>query len=443
MCSTFKQRPIRPPLVGIIAVALLLLAAPLAAQNSNVATLSALMLEDENDTEVTFSPTFAPEIISYTAKVDHDVAFITVTATRSDLEGAAFRILPSDSKDNEPGHQVALGVGANTITVRVTAVAGNTKAYTIRVTRAASPSTDATLRSLSLSGGATLDPEFDPDKTEYTASVANTVDAITVKATPNVEDERATAEIGEEDATGSGHKVSLRVGANTIRVTVTAAAGNTKAYTIRVTRAASPSTDATLRSLSLSGGATLDPEFDPDKTEYTASVAYLPEVITVTANANVSGAEVVITPPDVLPGTNGHQVSLNVGSNDTNPIMVMVTATGGGTPKAYTIRVTRAASPSTDATLRSLSLSGGRRSTRNLTRIRPSTRPRSPIFQRSSRSRPTPTSRGPKLSLRRPMSFQGRTGIRSPSMSGQMTLTRSWLWSPLPAEEPRKPTPSV
>ena len=381
MCSTFKQRPIRPPLAGIVAIALLFLAAPLAAQDSNVATLSELMLEAENGDAVTYSPTFAPEIISYTAKVDHDVAFITVTATRS-VEVAALLILPPDSKEgeNEDGHQVSLDVGANTITVRVTAAAGNTKTYTITVTRAESQSTDATLSALMLEdeNGAevTFSPTFGPDKTSYTASVANTVDAITVKATPNVEDERATAEIGEEDATGSGHKVSLRVGANTIRVTVTAAAGNTKAYTIRVTRAASPSTDATLRSLSLSGGATLDPEFDPDKTEYTASVAYLPEVITVTANANVSGAEVVITPPDVLPGTNGHQVSLNVGSNDTNPIMVMVTATGGGTPKAYTIRVTRAASPSTDVTLRSLSLSGGRRLNRQTPRLRALTRTR-------------------------------------------------------------------
>ena len=47
------------------------------------------------------------------------------------------------------------------------------------------------------------------------------------------------------------------------RVTVTAVAGNTKAYTITVTRAASPSTDATLRSLSLSGGATLKQADDP------------------------------------------------------------------------------------------------------------------------------------------------------------------------------------
>ena len=103
MCSTFKQRPIRPPLAGIVAVALLLLAAPLAAQDSNDATLSALMLEDGDPTTVTLSPTFDPEITSYTAKVAHDVAFITVTATRSDLEGAAFLILPSDSKETKLG----------------------------------------------------------------------------------------------------------------------------------------------------------------------------------------------------------------------------------------------------------------------------------------------------------------------------------------------------
>ena len=145
MCSTFKQRPIRPPLAGIVAIALLFLAAPLAAQESNNATLSNLTLTSPQ-TELT--PTFDSEITSYTAKVAHDVAFITVTATRSDLEGAAFRILPSDSKDDETGHQVALGVGANTITVRVTAVAGNTKTYTITVTRAESQSTDATLSAL-------------------------------------------------------------------------------------------------------------------------------------------------------------------------------------------------------------------------------------------------------------------------------------------------------
>ena len=363
MCSTFKQRPIRPPLAGIVAIALLFLAAPLAAQDSNDATLSALSLSDP---ATDLNPAFDPDETSYRASVAHDVAFITVAATLSNQNGALFLILPSDSKENENGHEVALRVGANTITVRVTAAAGNTKTYTITVTRAESESTDATLQSLSLSDGATLkqkaDPTkgFDPDVTTYTASVANTVDAITVTATPTVTHDQATAKIGEDDATGGGHEVSLRVGANTIRVTVTAVAGNTKAYTITVTRAESESTDATLRSLSLSG-ATLkqgtDPTkgFDPDVTTYTASVAHAVASITVTATPNVSQATVDY-PTDDAPGTGGHQVSLNVGANT---ITVTVTPSDGtSATKAYTITVTRAASPSTDATLRSLSLSG-------------------------------------------------------------------------------------
>ena len=66
MCSTFKQRPIRPPLAGIVAVALLLLAA----------TLGALSLSGG----ATLDPEFAPEKDTYTASVDHTVASLTVTA---------------------------------------------------------------------------------------------------------------------------------------------------------------------------------------------------------------------------------------------------------------------------------------------------------------------------------------------------------------------------
>ena len=109
MCSTFKQRPIRPPLAGIVAVALLLLAAPLAAQDSNNATLSALSLSDP---ATDLNPAFDPNETSYRASVAHDVAFITVTATRS-VEVAALLILPPDSKEGEDEHQVSLDVGAN------------------------------------------------------------------------------------------------------------------------------------------------------------------------------------------------------------------------------------------------------------------------------------------------------------------------------------------
>ena len=147
MCSTFKQRPIRPPLAGIVAIALLLLAAPLAAQDSNNATLSNLTLTSPA-TELT--PTFDSEITSYTAKVAHDVAFITVTATRSDLEVAALLILPPDSKERRRlGIRSPSMSGQTTITGYGHGLTGTgsppPKTYTITVTRAESQSTDATL----------------------------------------------------------------------------------------------------------------------------------------------------------------------------------------------------------------------------------------------------------------------------------------------------------
>ena len=131
---------------------------------------------------------------------------------------------------------IPLAVGSNVITVEVTAEDGNTvKTYTVTVTRAEPPSTDATLSGLALSGvnfGA-----FDPATTGYTASVANGVDEITV--TPTVNDDGATYKIklgGVADVDGT---VSLNVGANVVTVEVTAEDGNTiKTYTVTVARAA-------------------------------------------------------------------------------------------------------------------------------------------------------------------------------------------------------------
>ena len=88
---------------------------------------------------------------------------------------------------------------------------------------------------------------------------------------------------------------------------------------------ASPSSDATLRTLSLSG-LTLVPGFDPATTAYTAEVDTL-ETTTVEAMATHSGA--------MVSGTG--DVSLDVGENT---ITVMATAEDGTTMMTYTVVVT-------------------------------------------------------------------------------------------------------
>ena len=111
-------------------------------------------------------------------------------------------------------------------------------------------STDATLSDLELeddSGTAiTLSPSFVSGTTTYTAQVINSVDEITI--TPSVNDTTtpATYEIQnsagtaltDADTNTTGFQVALSVGANIIKVEVTAEDASTETYTVTVTRAA-------------------------------------------------------------------------------------------------------------------------------------------------------------------------------------------------------------
>ena len=106
-------------------------------------------------------------------------------------------------------------------------------------------STDATLSDLSLGTGVTLSPAFASGTVTYTASVANSVDEVTV--TPTTNHASATvkyydaidAEIADADTNAAGHQVALAVGTNTIVVAVTAEDDSTSQdYTVTVTRAA-------------------------------------------------------------------------------------------------------------------------------------------------------------------------------------------------------------
>ena len=96
-----------------------------------------------------------------------------------------------------------------------------------------------------------------------------------------------------------GDQVYLAAGANTvITVTVTAEDGSTNTYTVTVYRErATPSSDATLSALRLSG-AVLLPVFDPERTDYTATAAYDTDITTVTATANDIGAMVPVIMTD-------------------------------------------------------------------------------------------------------------------------------------------------
>ena len=300
------------------------------AETSTDATLSALTLSD-----VPFG-TFASGTTSYTAQVANSVTETTVTPTVND-SGATYVIKLGGVTDADG--VVSLSVGSNVITIEVTAEDDTTtRTYTVTVTRLVSlqqKSTDATLSGLTLSE--INIGTFASGTTSYAADVANSVTETTV--TPTVNDSGATYVIKLGGVTDADGVVSLSVGSNVITIKVTAEDDETtQTYTVAVTRAEPPSTDATLSALTLSGinfGA-----FSSATTSYTASVANSVTETTVTPTVNHSGATYVIKLGGVTDADG--VVSLSVGSN---VITVEVTAEDDSTTKTYTVTVTRAAAP--------------------------------------------------------------------------------------------------
>lgn len=264
----------------------------------------------------------------YTLTVENDVTEIEINA---EANSAVAQVALSGGTG--VGALAALTTGTRTLTVgnnifviTVTAQNGDSQTYQLTVTRKAS--SDATLKALSLSSG-TLSPAFDKDTTSYTASVPYSIESITTEATKNNSEATVTVTGGEE----------LVVGTNTITVLVTAGNGNEKTYTITVTR--EQDTDNTLKTLTVSGCSLT---FDSNTTEYSCQVENSVSSTTVAATANSSVA--------TIEGTGSYTLT----SKSTKNISVVVTAQNG-TKKTYTVSVYR--KPSTDATLKSLTISPG------------------------------------------------------------------------------------
>ncbi len=277
--------------------------------------------------------TFDSTTTSYSARVENSVSETTVTPTLN--HSGASHVIKLGGVTDADG-VISLSVGSNVIAIEVTAEDGNsTQTYTVTVTRAAPPSTDATLSALSLSD---IDfGTFAPGTTSYTAEVANSVSTTTVS--PTVNHAGASYVIKLDGASDADGVVALGVGSNVITVEVTAQDGQaTRTYTVTVTRAAEPSSDATLSSLTLSGADF--GTFDPTTTSYRARVASETTETTVTPTVNHSAASYVIKLDEVTDADG--IISLSEG---TNVITVDVTAENGETTKTYTVTVARGTSP--------------------------------------------------------------------------------------------------
>ncbi len=103
----------------------------LSTQRSADATLGALSLSG-----TVLVPAFAADVLAYAATVPNTTAAVTVTASAAD-DNATAATAPGAFDTAADGHVVPLSVGANTITVTVTAEDHTAAAYVVTVTRAA------------------------------------------------------------------------------------------------------------------------------------------------------------------------------------------------------------------------------------------------------------------------------------------------------------------
>ncbi|MCZ8513522.1 cadherin-like beta sandwich domain-containing protein [Paenibacillus filicis] len=232
------------------------------------------------------------------------------------------------------------------------------KADGVQVDQESWPSSD--LKSLSLSAGTLT---FDPATTTYAVNVDNTIAAISM--TPTAADTGATIKVnGTPTVSGATYgPVNLAVGANTLRIDVTAADGTPKAYTITVNRAdvpVVPSSNANLSGLTISSGV-LSPAFNANTTAYSVNVDNSVTSFKETPTAADTGATIKVNSTSTASGATYGPVNLAVGANT---FRIDVTA-ADGTLKTYTITVNRAdvpvvpPAPSSNANLSGLKVWNG------------------------------------------------------------------------------------
>ena len=288
---------------------------------------------------------FAAATEDYAVTVPHGTTHARLVPTALH-GGQTLRAGPSSdvrkAESGAAGPAIPLAVGDNALVVRSSLSTGETKTYTVTVTRAAAPalSSNADLSGLTLEAGAGGSWSA-LDIGGFAAATTNY--AVTVPYGTTHARLTATAAHAKAALKG-GAAVALAVGANALAVEVTAEDGTVKTYTVTVTRAAAPalSSNADLSGLTLEAGAggswsALDiGGFAAATTNYAVTVPYGTTHARLTATAAHAKA--------ALKG--GAAVALAVGAN---ALAVEVTAEDG-TVKTYTVTVTReAARPLTAA----------------------------------------------------------------------------------------------
>jgi hypothetical protein len=262
-----------------------------------------------------------PSVIFYSD--DNNNASKTITATyKATGVGTATFTFSGDSTEKTTGKpKNEEFIETATVTIKAPVVEQPTKPTTPS-TPTNTKSNNAKLKRL-VPDFEGLSPNFNPDVTRYTLIVPSTADSINLSVA--TADSKAKYWISGDD--------NLKIGDNTVTVTVTAEDGTKKVYTIIVTKADDVKKANALLSSIIVDGVTLSPNFAPETLEYDlGTVSKDITEILVLAYAEREGAKVEITGnKDLVDGE--------------NIIKIKVTAEDGKTTKEYKLKVVKEAAP--------------------------------------------------------------------------------------------------
>ncbi|RAV19683.1 cadherin-like beta sandwich domain-containing protein [Paenibacillus contaminans] len=217
------------------------------------------------------TPEFDPERFSYTSTVSDSVYGVIVTPAAAEAH-AQVTVNGQPVGNGGPSPEIPLALGTNPpILVEVTAQNGNKALYEITIAKELSGNAD--LNSLSLIG-AKLDQSFSPDLTEYTAAVTNSIASVKVEAASADPGARVSVNGAPLMPDGLSQELPLEQGENDVTVRVEAPNGNSKTYSLRISREAKPPVySADLQELQIEG-IELQPGFQPKVLSYSAEAGY-------------------------------------------------------------------------------------------------------------------------------------------------------------------------
>ncbi len=191
------------------------------------------------------------------------------------------------------------------------------------------------LSRLTVSPG-TLAPAFNGATTQYSVDLANSVTTTTVTAQPAVSGDTVT--INGQASTSRVITLGPAGSTTPVNIVVSESDTNSRAYTVLITRAGLTGENS-LQRLSISPG-TLDPAFNLNTLNYTVNVASSVATMRITptvqdplAALRVNGQAAVSGQAQTIPLNNPGQ----------STVISMVVTAQNGTPKQYTLVVSRAA----------------------------------------------------------------------------------------------------